>query len=72
MANGIECAFSGTISQNIDHRVTRKGDPYLRVSAAVNAGNETQWVTLMIFGDQVKELQHTLEKGAKATCERGI
>lgn len=68
-SNGIECAFHGTVSRDIDHRVTKKGDPWLLVNAAVSSGNETQWVTLMIFGDQVPDLQNTLEKGMKIYAE---
>ena len=69
MTNGIECAFTAIMTKEPELRQTKTGEDWLRASSAIKSGDDTIWISLMIFGEQVAGLKERLAKGAKLYCE---
>jgi single-stranded DNA-binding protein len=64
----IECAMFGTLVTDAECKVSKNGKPYLRFRLAVGSGDDVQFVSVMLFGDNVDELSDAT-KGTRVYAE---
>jgi len=66
----IECAFSGRLGRDPEHRRVKGGElPMLSFALAVETKAGDQWVRVALFGDRADELAAGLKKGDRAYVE---
>jgi single-strand DNA-binding protein len=70
--SNIECAFWARIGSDPELRTSKTCKPYVRFSAAVGEGEDTQWVQVIFVGGKAAETAPTLTKGARVYCEGNI
>jgi single-strand DNA-binding protein len=69
MHGNIETAFIGRLGQDPELKTSAAGKPRARLSVAVGAGDEAQWVSVAVFGEAAERLCAALEKGNKVYVE---
>jgi len=66
----IECAFSGRLGRDPEHRRVKGGElPMLSFALVVETKAGDQWVRVALFGDRADELAAGLKKGDRAYVE---
>lgn len=66
--HGIETAFIARVgTDTIEVKTSQAGKPWTSFSACV--GDDTQWVTVVAFGDRAQQLAGHLHKGDKIYAE---
>jgi single-strand DNA-binding protein len=70
--SGIEAAFFGALGRDAEAKTSKSGKNYLRLNVRVGDGDAVQWVSVMVFGDEVPELALKLRKGARVYVEGSI
>jgi len=65
----IECAVTGRLGQQPQHRTSAGGKRWTSFSLAVGSGDEHEWVQVAVFEPLVDELPPDLEKGEKVYVE---
>jgi single-stranded DNA-binding protein len=68
----IECALFGTLGRDGELKTSKTGKQYLRLNVRVGDGDAAQWVSAMVFGDDVAELAQKLTKGCRVYLEGSI
>ncbi len=69
MHGNIECAFIGRLGQEADIKTSAAGNPWTRLSLAVGQGDDTQWVSVAVFGEAAERLCAGLRKGDRVYVE---
>ncbi len=76
--NGLHCACTGRLGGDPDLRYTRGGTALLALRVAVDENSqatearpapETQWVRVVVWGDQAEQLAGQLHKGSAVYIE---
>jgi single-strand DNA-binding protein len=67
--NTIETAFTGRIGQEPVLKESKSGKPWLSFSVAVGEDENTQWVSVAVFGSRAEELAGSLKKGDRIYAE---
>jgi single-stranded DNA-binding protein len=70
--SGIEVALFGVLGRDAESKVSKSGKPYLRLNIRSGDGDAAQWISTMVFGDDVQELAPKLVKGARVYIEGSI
>jgi single-strand DNA-binding protein len=65
----IEAAILGTLGRNAELKTSARGDPFVKLSVAVNDGAETQWVNVCAFDQSAVAAAGNLTKGARVYAE---
>jgi single-stranded DNA-binding protein len=65
----IEVALFGVLGRDAEEKVSKSGTPYLRLNVRAGDGDAAQWISAMVFGDDVPELAARLEKGSRVYLE---
>ena len=68
MINAIECAFSGKLGKAPSIRTSAAGNRWMSFPVAVGNDDDTEWVSVAVFGDTIDQLAH-LEVGARVYVE---
>jgi single-stranded DNA-binding protein len=68
----IEVALFGTLGRDAESKTSKAGKPYLRLNIRCGDGDGAQWISAMVFGDDVDELAPKLEKGSRVYLEGSI
>jgi single-strand DNA-binding protein len=68
----VECALLGTIARDVEKRTSKSGREYLKFSVRVGDGDTAQFVSVMLFGDDVAELAGKLSKGSRIYVEGSL
>jgi len=69
MNGAIEAAFIGRLAQDPELRTSAAGKPWARLSMAVGNGDDTQWVSVLTFGEIAEQLCAAMHKGDKLYVE---
>jgi single-strand DNA-binding protein len=67
----IDCAFFGRLGADADSRISKAGKPWVRLRVAVGRDDETQWLTLSVFGESAK-VASELKKGDRIYAEGSL
>jgi single-stranded DNA-binding protein len=67
MHGNIETAFIGRLGQDPELKTSAAGKPWARLSVAVGMGDETQWVSVAVFGEAAERLCAALEWATRST-----
>jgi single-stranded DNA-binding protein len=65
----IEVALFGVLGRDAETKVSKSGTPYLRLNIRCGDADAVQWISAMVFGDDVPELAARLEKGSRVYLE---
>jgi single-stranded DNA-binding protein len=65
----IECALFGVLGRDAESKISKNGKQYLRLNIRCGDGDAAQWISAMVFGDDVPELAARLEKGSRVYLE---
>lgn len=65
----IEAAFFGSLGRDADHKTSKSGKPYLRLSVRVGDGDDVQWLTVMAFDENAIEAAEKYVKAARVYVE---
>jgi single-stranded DNA-binding protein len=68
----IEVALFGTLGRDAESKTSKNGKTYLRLNLRTGDGDGAQWVSAMVFGDDVPELAQRLAKGSRVYIEGSI
>jgi single-strand DNA-binding protein len=69
MHGQIESAFIGRVGQDPELKTSAAGKPWARFSVAVGREDETQWVSVAVFGEAAQRLCQALHKGDRLYVE---
>jgi single-strand DNA-binding protein len=67
----IDAAFFGRLGADADSRISKGGKPWVRLRVAVGRDDETQWLTLSVFGEAAKAAAE-LRKGDRIYAEGSL
>jgi single-stranded DNA-binding protein len=68
----IEVALFGTLGRDAEAKTSKSGKSYLRFSVHTGDGDTAQWISVMLFGDDVPDLAPKLVKGSRVYIEGSI
>jgi single stranded DNA-binding protein len=69
----IECCFVGRLAQEPELKTSAAGKSWARLTLAVGYGSEdTQWVSVAVFGEAAEFICKTLHKNDKLVVEGGL
>ena len=69
MHGTIESAFIGRVGSELELRTSNAGKPWARFSVAVGREDETQWISVAVFGETAERLCQALHKGDRVYVE---
>jgi single-strand DNA-binding protein len=67
----IEVALFGVLGRDAESKTSKNGKPYLRLNVRCGDGDAVQWISAMIFGDDVPDAAR-LEKGSRVYLEGSL
>jgi single-strand DNA-binding protein len=70
--SSIEVALFGVLGRDGELKTSKNGKAYLRMNVRTGDGDGAQWVSVMLFGDDVPELAQRLVKGARVYVEGSL
>jgi single-stranded DNA-binding protein len=70
--SGIEAAFFGTLSRDVELKTSKAGKQYLRLIVRVGDGDAAQWVSVTSFDPDAIAAIDKLVKGARVYAEGSL